>query len=192
MTLKRLPRSFGTNMQAAAEGRAVGTRFQHTFSAAGFFLPVFGLPSDFEDLHERWLKTCPIELDVYRTDATCGCGEDDCEACESDDVCEDNTRIDVPEWEGGEGVIHNPCWVALPAGSTELGWSAYDRAHAEFLSAAHLCWPEIYQYITRSRKLLLELQDLSEELFDALPEDAAPELRDRLLAMIDQADELAG
>lgn len=60
-----------------------------------------------EELTDAWKKTSPVELDVYRTDAACQCGEDDCEACETDDACDDRTRIEIPDWENGEGLIQS-------------------------------------------------------------------------------------
>lgn len=152
MMLKRLARRW--NPAKALKGE---TKY-HLFSARNFLTAMYG-DAMVEEITEAWKKTSPIELDVYRTDAACNCGEDGCEACETDDVCDDNTRIDIPEWENGEGLILSPCWYATHTGApegNELGMSAYDKANMEFLAIAHLCWPHVYQYVQRSYEAMQE------------------------------------
>ncbi len=176
--LKRLPRKW--DIEKALKGE---TKY-HLFSARSFLTPMYG-DAMIDELTEAWKKTSPVELDVYRTDAACQCGEDGCEACETDDECDDCTRIDIPEWEGGEGLILNPCWYATHAGAPEgndLGMSAYDKANAEFLAIAHLYWPHVYQYVQRSyeamQEALARLYDERDNLDD--PDEALDALIEKL------------
>lgn len=159
MMLKRLPRKWDTEKALKGE-----TRY-HLFSARSFLTAMYG-EAMIEELTEAWKKTSPVELDVYRTDAACQCGKNGCEACETDDVCDDNTRIEIPEWENGEGLILNPCWYATHPGAPEgdeLGMEAYTKANMEFLALAHLYWPHVYQYVQRSYEAM---QDALERLYE--------------------------
>ena len=150
--LKRLARRW--NPEKALKGE---TKY-HLFSARSFLTAMYG-DAMVEEITEAWKKTSPVELNAYRTDVECNCGIDGCEACETDDVCDDRTRIEIPDWENGEGLILNPCWYATHTGApegNELGMSAYDKANMEFLAIAHLYWPHVYQYVQRSYEAMQE------------------------------------
>ena len=99
MMLKRLARRW--DVEKALKGE---TRY-HLFSARSFLTAMYG-DAMIEEITEAWKKTSPVELNVYRTDARCNCDLGDCEACKmDDDECTDNTRIEIPDWENGEGLI---------------------------------------------------------------------------------------
>ena len=177
MILKRLARRWDVNKALKGE-----TRY-HIFSARSFLTPMYG-ESMVDEITEAWKKTSPVELEAYRTDVECSCGREGCEACEADEEdCTDNTRIEIPDWENGEGLILSPTWYAAPTGSPEgdeLGMDDYAKANADFLCLAHLYWPHVYQYIGRSfeamtdaLEYLYELRDTKEgddEALDALIE----------------------
>jgi hypothetical protein len=158
--LKRLARRW--NVDEALSG---ATMF-HRFSAHAFLTNAYGA-AVVTEITDAWKKTSPVELEAYRTDAECGCGEDGCEACDMDnDECTDNTRIEIPDWENGEGLILSPCWYAAPTGSPEgkeLGMDDYARANAEFLAIAHFYWPQVYQYTNKSHEAM---QDALEYLYE--------------------------
>ena len=160
MMLKRLARRW--DVEKALKGE---TKY-HLFSARSFLTSMYG-PSMIEDLTEAWKKTSPVELEAYRTDAECGCAENGCEACELyAEECTNNTRIEIPDWENGEGLILSPCWYAAPTGSPEgkeKGMDDYAKANAEFLAIAHFYWPHVYQYINLSYEAM---QEALERLYD--------------------------
>ena len=163
MMLKRLARRW--NPEKALKGE---TKY-HLFSARSFLTSMYG-DAMVEEITEAWKKTSPVELEAYRTDAPCECGRDGCEACESDDECTgiygDNTEIQIPEWENGEGLILKPTYYAAPTGSPEgdeLGMDDYSKANAEFLAVVHLYWPHVYQYVQRSYEAM---QDALEHLYN--------------------------
>ena len=135
MMLKRLARRW--NPEKALKGE---TKY-HLFSARSFLTAMYG-DAMVEEITEAWKKTSPVELNAYRTDVECNCGIEGCEACETDaEECTDNTRIEIPDWENGEGIILSPTWYAAPTGSPEgdeLGMDDYSKANAEFLAVVHL------------------------------------------------------
>ena len=181
--LKRLPRKW--DIKKALKGE---TKY-HLFSARSFLTSMYG-DAMVKEITEAWKKTSPTELDVYRTDAACNCGEEGCEACETDDVCDNNTRIDIPEWENGEGLILSPCWYATHTGApegNELGMSAYDKANMEFLAIAHLYWPHVYQYIQRSYEAMHEAL---ERLYDE--RDGRHDPDEKLDALIEKLENATG
>lgn len=153
MMLKRHARRWNPEKALKGENK------YHLFSARSFLTPTYG-EAMFEEITEAWKKTSPVELEAYRTDAECNCGIEGCEACETDaEECTDNTRIEIPEWENGEGLILSPTWYAAPTGSPEgdeLGMDDYSKANAEFLAIAHLYWPHVYQYVQRSYEAMQE------------------------------------
>ncbi len=182
MMLKRLARRW--NPEKALKGE---TKY-HLFSASSFLTSRYG-ESMLDEITEAWKKTSPVELEAYRTDAECGCGQDDCEACELDESeCTDNTHIEIPDWENGEGLILSPCWYAAPTGSPEgeeLGMDDYAKANAEFLAIAHLYWPHVYQYVQRSYEAM---QEALEYLYEKRDEtDGDDEALDALIEKLEGA-----
>jgi len=182
MMLKRLARRW--NPEKALKGE---TKY-HLFSARSFLTAMYG-DAMVEEITEAWKKTSPVELNAYRTDVECNCGIDGCEACETDaEDCTDNTRIEIPDWENGEGIILSPTWYAAPTGSPEgdeLGMDDYSKANAEFLSVVHLYWPHVYQYVQRSYEAM---QDALERLYHERDgrHDPDPEL-DALIEKLESA-----
>lgn len=140
MMLKRLARRW--NPEKALKGE---TKY-HIFSARSFLTAMYG-DAMVEEITEAWKKTSPVELNAYRTDVECNCG------------LTDNTLIEIPDWENGEGIILSPTWYAAPTGSPEgdeLGMDDYSKANAEFLAVVHLYWPHVYQYVQRSYEAMQE------------------------------------
>ena len=184
MMLKRLARRW--NPEKALKGE---TKY-HIFSARSFLTPMYG-DAMVEEITEAWKKTSPVELEAYRTDAECGCGMENCEACELDeDECTDNTRIEIPDWENGEGLILSPCWYAAPTGSPEggeRGMDDYAKANAEFLAIAHLYWPHVYQYVQRSYEAM---RDALERLYNE--RDGRHDTDEALDALIEKLESATG
>jgi hypothetical protein len=178
MMLKRLPRKWDAEKALKGETKC------HFFSAREFLTSTYG-ESIVEEITEAWKRTSPVELEVYRTDAACRCRKKGCEACETDHVCNDNTIIDIPEWDNGEGLILSPCWYATHAGAPddgEPGISAYDKANMEFLALAHFNWPIVFQYIQRSYEAIQEALDRLYDERDGLhdPDPALDALIEKL------------
>ncbi len=184
MMLKRFARRWNPEMALKGE-----TKY-HLFSARSFLTAMYG-ESMVEEITEAWKKTSPVELNAYRTDVECNCGIDGCEACETDtEECTDNTRIEIPDWENGEGIILSPTWYAAPTGSpkgNELGMDDYSKANAEFLAVVHLYWPHVHQYVQRSYEAMLEsLEHLYNE------RDSRDEPDDALDALIEKLESATG
>lgn len=106
--------------------------------------PVFGKKlsdCDVRRFHERNHRGMEENKSLSNLKSTaqiveCNCGIDGCESCETDqEECTDNTRIEIPDWENGAGIILSPTWYAAPTGSPEgdeLGMDDYSKANAEF------------------------------------------------------------
>ena len=185
MILKRLARRWNPEKALKGESQC------HLFSARSFLTAMYG-DSMIEEVTDAWKKTSPVELNAYRTDAECGCGVDDCEDCETDaEECTDNTCIEIPDWENGEGLILSPTWYAAPTGSPEgdeLGMDEYSKPNAEFLSIVHLYWPHVHQYVQRSYEAMQEaLEHLYSER-DSQGDDPSPALE----ALIEKLESATG
>jgi hypothetical protein len=196
MKLTRLPRRW--NPEEALKGNSK----YHIFDARWFLYGApYGDNGPMSELTEAWKKSSPIELDVYRTDTACQCGIPDCDACadtEADaegEIYTDNTVIEIPEWENGDGLILNPSWYPAPSGlaeGKELGMDDYAKANFEFLCLAHLYWPHVHQYVERSHSAL---QAALEYLYDALDKaerDRPEESHEKLAALIEQVERACG
>ena len=184
MMLKRLARRWSPEKALKGE-----TKY-HLFSARSFLTAMYG-DAMVEEITEAWKKTSPEELNAYRTDVECNCGLDGCEACETDaEECTNNTRIEIPDWENGGGLILSPTWYAAPTGSPEgdeLGMDDYAKANAEFLAIVHLYWPHVYQYVQRSYEAM---QDALEHLYKE--RDSKDEDDPALDALIEKLENATG
>lgn len=181
---KRLARRW--NPEKALKGE---TKY-HLFSARRFLTTMYG-DSMVKEITEAWMKTSPVELNAYRTDTECNCGIDGCEACEMDaEECTNNTRIEIPYWENGEGIILSPTWYAAPTGSPEgdeLGMDDYSKANAEFLAVVHLYWPHVFQYVRRSYEAM---RDALERLY--IERDGRHDPDEALDALIEKLENMTG